>query len=62
MAKKSSDFEQKIKLDIDQFLINFSDGYIECQLCGSRSAIIGRNFGIDNRDKIGDFKEIHRSC
>ncbi len=62
MAKKSSDSEQRIKLDIDHFLVNFSDGYIECRFCGSRSAILGRNFGVDNRDKIFDFKEKHKSC
>ncbi|HNS18277.1 MAG TPA: hypothetical protein PKH94_03645 [Bacteroidales bacterium] len=62
MANKSSDFDQKIKLDVDHFLINFSDGYIECQLCGSRSSIPGRNFGIGNREEICDFKEKHKTC
>ncbi len=56
------DIGQKIKPDIDQFLINFSDGYIKCQLCSEKMVITGRNFGLDNRDGIDNFKERHRNC
>ncbi len=56
------DIVQKIRPDIDQFLINFSDGYIKCQLCKAKWVITGRNFGVDNRNEIDNFKEKHRSC
>ena len=62
MAKINYDAVQKIKPDIDQFLINFSDGYIKCQLCGEKGGISGRNFDPDNRAEIEIFKESHKSC
>jgi hypothetical protein len=61
-TKMKSDIGQKIKPDIDQFLINFSDGYIKCQLCNAKWEIKGRNFGLDNKDEIDTFKENHKNC
>lgn len=62
MAKMGFDAGQKIKPDVDKFLINFSDGYIKCQFCGEKGEISGRNFGLDNRGNIGKFKENHKDC
>ena len=56
------DMGQKIKPDIDQFLINFSEGYVKCQLCNKKMLICGKNFGSDNREEINNFKERHRNC
>ena len=56
------DIVQKIRPDIDHFLINFSDGYIKCQLCNAKWVITGRNFGVDNRNEIDKFKEKHSNC
>jgi hypothetical protein len=53
---------QKMKPDAGHILINFSDGYIKCKLCGAKWEIIGKNYGLENRYKIDRFKEQHRNC
>ncbi|MCX6235831.1 MAG: hypothetical protein NT175_14135 [Bacteroidetes bacterium] len=56
------DAGQKMKPDAGHILINFSDGYIKCKLCGAKWEITGRNFGLDNRNEIEKFKEKHKNC